>query len=82
MSVFRAELERLINRHSMESGSDTPDFVLANFLVDSLEAFDRAVRHRDRLAGRDPAPVGLHFPPEAPTPRCLGATPLSFAETT
>lgn len=26
----------------MENGSDTPDYILANYLIDSLEAFDRA----------------------------------------
>lgn len=43
---FREELQRLLNRHSMENGSDTPDFVLADYLTDCLEAFDRAVRRR------------------------------------
>jgi hypothetical protein len=33
---FRDELEELINRHSMENGSNTPDFVLAEYLVKCL----------------------------------------------
>jgi hypothetical protein len=43
---FRAQLEGLINRHSMENGSDTPDFILAQYLVDCLGAFDRAAHRR------------------------------------
>lgn len=44
--AFRLELEKLINRESMENGSDTPDFILANYLFDCLEAFDWAVKRR------------------------------------
>lgn len=47
--AFRDALEALINRESMENGSDTPDFVLAEYLVRCLEAFDAAVRHREEL---------------------------------
>lgn len=43
---FRKELEMLINRYSKENGSDTPDFILAQFLEDSLKAFDKAVSTR------------------------------------
>jgi len=46
MTKFRKELTGLINRHSKENGSDTPDFILASFLTDCLTAFDRAVRTR------------------------------------
>lgn len=44
---FRAELQTLINSHSRENGSDTPDWVLAEYLVACLEAFDRAVNMRN-----------------------------------
>ena len=43
---FRGELELLINANSMENGSDTPDFILANYLLGCLEAFDKAVSRR------------------------------------
>lgn len=45
-SEFRKELESLLNRHSKENGSDTPDFVLADFLIRCLMAFDAATRGR------------------------------------
>lgn len=52
---FRKELERLINAHSRENGSDTPDFILAEYLLSCLEAFDRATRHREACRRPDPA---------------------------
>jgi len=42
-SEFEIELQALINKHSMENGSDTPDFILAHFLVECLIVFDAAV---------------------------------------
>jgi len=45
-SVFERELQDLINKHSMENGSDTPDFILAHFLVECLIVFDAAVNVR------------------------------------
>lgn len=45
---FRVELEALINRHSIENGSDTPDFILADFLLACLRAFDSAARRRTK----------------------------------
>lgn len=43
---FRAELETLINRNSRENGSDTPDFILADYMADCLDAYDKAVTRR------------------------------------
>ena len=48
MDDFREELESLLNRHSKENGSDTPDFVLAEYLADCLAAFDKATASRSR----------------------------------
>jgi hypothetical protein len=45
---FREEIERLINRYSMENGSDTPDFILAEYLSQSLVLFDEITRKRER----------------------------------
>ncbi|MEE8240133.1 MAG: hypothetical protein V3R16_02595 [Nitrospirales bacterium] len=45
-SIFERELRDLINRNSMENGCNTPDFILANFLVKCLEAFNFSVNHR------------------------------------
>lgn len=44
---FLTELSDLINRHSMENGSDTPDFILAQYMNDCLSAFNYATLKRD-----------------------------------
>lgn len=44
---FQTELRDLLNRHSAENGSDTPDFILAEYLIRCLVSFDYAVRYRD-----------------------------------
>lgn len=41
------ELRSLLNRYSAEGGSGTPDFLLAEYLLDSLDTFNRITRQRD-----------------------------------
>lgn len=43
---FIEDLTRLLNYHSMEGMSGTPDFILANYLYRCLETFDATVRER------------------------------------
>lgn len=43
---FQLELESLINRWSMEGGSNTPDWILAKYLKSCLDAYNEAVQHR------------------------------------
>ncbi len=45
---FAKELERLLNSHSMDVASHTPDFVLSTYLRDCLGAWNKATVHRDR----------------------------------
>ena len=47
-NAFRTELTALINRYSMENGSDTPDFILEQYLIRCLEAFNEAIRRREQ----------------------------------
>jgi hypothetical protein len=56
MTEFEKELESLINRHSLENGSNTPDFILAEYLRDCLDAFDIAVTKRSDWYGRHDRP--------------------------
>lgn len=49
---FENDLRDLINTHCRENGSDTPDYLLAEYLVGCLNAYDRAVRQRDDWVGR------------------------------
>lgn len=52
---FREDLAEVINRHSRENGSDTPDFILADYMANCLRIWDEAVSAREVWYGR-PAP--------------------------
>ena len=49
---FRDSLELLINSYSKENGSNTPDFILAEYMSNCLDAFDKAVEAREKWYGR------------------------------
>lgn len=49
---LRREVERAINMYSAERGSNTPDFILAEYLISCLEAFDVAVCARGKWWGQ------------------------------
>lgn len=53
---FKDELRCLLNRHSRENASNTPDFILAQYLLASLLAFETAVQQRETWYGRDARP--------------------------
>lgn len=53
---LREDLRKVINRHSLENGSNTPDFVLADFLVEQLNLWNKFTSIREKWHGRpDPA---------------------------
>ena len=49
---FEKELCKLINRHGMEQDSNTPDYILARHMMESLQSFRRNVSFRERWYGR------------------------------
>ena len=51
-SKLRKEIEQAINKNSLENGSNTPDFILAEYLTDCLRIFDKAVNKREEWYGR------------------------------
>ncbi len=51
--IFREALMNLINDYSKEGESNTPDYILAMYMEDSLEAFDNAVNHRNIWYSKD-----------------------------
>ena len=55
-SDLRSELTSLLNKFSRENVSNTPDFILRNFIWDSLKAFERGVRERDEWYEISPEP--------------------------
>jgi hypothetical protein len=52
VSDLRRDLTETLNRHSAENESNTPDFLLAKFLLACLAAFDEAVNERATWYGR------------------------------
>ena len=48
---FEKEIERLLNAKSMENESNTPDFILAKYMLDCLESFNNATNERDKWHG-------------------------------
>ena len=59
METFRQELETLINRYSLENGSNTPDFILADYLMECLQNFDKTMGARSKWYGHEDKP-GTH----------------------
>lgn len=49
--TLRRELASVLNRHSLEEGSNTPDFILADYLLGCLDSFDRCTRAREKWYG-------------------------------
>ena len=51
-TTFESDLTDLLNRYSRENESNTPDFILATYLVACLDAYDAAVKRRAEWFGR------------------------------
>ena len=51
MTEFEKELETLINKHSKENASNTPDFLLAEYLNSCLINYGNVVSKRDKWLG-------------------------------
>jgi len=49
VDAFGVELIRLINKHSKENGSNTPDFILSQYLSGCLEVFDKTIKLREPI---------------------------------
>ena len=55
--TFEKDIRDAINRHSQENLSNTPDFILACYLMDCMNAFDMAVNRREEWYGRKTSKV-------------------------
>ncbi len=64
---FQTELAALLNKHSIENGSDTPDFILAKYIRGCLAAYEMAINERERWKATPAALPDQHGPEgEAP----------------
>lgn len=55
---FSQRLVHLLNGHSRENASNTPDFILAQYLLACLAAWNTGVQQRETWYGRDARPTG------------------------
>lgn len=49
--TIESELASLLNRYSQENSSGTPDFILANFLLNVLYHYEETIQHRAKWRG-------------------------------
>jgi hypothetical protein len=52
MKLFKVEIENLINIHSIDSELNTPDYILADYLVNCLETYRKINEQREKWHGR------------------------------
>jgi len=50
--TFENKLIHLLNSYSMENGSNTPDFILAKYLINCLDNLNKTVKSREKWYGR------------------------------
>jgi len=61
-SNFEKELEQLINKHSIENESNTPDFILSRYLMNCLQTLNILTDRREDWYGRKPKEIeGVGF---------------------
>lgn len=60
MEPFEVELRQLLNSCCKENESNTPDFILAKFMLGCLDVFNRTIKERDEWHEFDPNHI-LHI---------------------
>lgn len=50
--TLEEEIRHVLNCHNAEAGSNTPDFILAQYLVNCLQNFNAVVATREAWYGR------------------------------
>lgn len=50
---FKIELTSLLNRYSKENDSNTPDFILAEYMISCLNNFNTATKMRENWYGKE-----------------------------
>lgn len=64
---LRRDLAEVVNRYSRENGSNTPDFILAQYLANCLDAFDNAIWNRAMWYGKVDSIGGVRDMPKIAT---------------
>ena len=58
VTPLERELAQVLNKHSAENASNTPDFILAEYLMGCLEAFNVATNSANAWRGIETDIVG------------------------
>lgn len=61
-NTFQHDLQALINKHSQENASNTPDFLLAKYLWNCLDNYNIIVTQRDKWNSSDSEPEKTDSP--------------------
>lgn len=73
--TLKEELRALLNRHSRENASNAPDFILAEFMLTCLAAFEHATVERGQWWGPREAQARREL--LGPGPRRIDGRPVS-----
>jgi hypothetical protein len=65
---FKKELTNLINKYNIESGSNTPDFIICEYLINCLLTFNSIQKNREKWYGRELDVAQTNVPDIKPTP--------------
>lgn len=74
---FLRDLEQLINSYSRENNSNTPDFLLAEFIGGCLDVYEHTTKERDRWYSVVLCPGKSHFIEDTPM---AGGVPPQICE--
>jgi len=61
MTKLEEKIEGVLNEYSAENESNTPDFILAEYLMDCLKTFNRHTKRRDEWYGVHLEPANKYF---------------------
>ena len=75
---LRRALAAAINSHSAENGSDTPDFMLADYLVECLRALDATINRRAAWHGEGAALAAAPAAPAQQSTDCCDTLKAAF----
>lgn len=56
MDELKKELAALLNKHSAENASNTPDYILAEYLIGCLDTWNHCAKQRSYWTGEEARP--------------------------
>ena len=56
------DLRDILNKYGRESNSNTPDFILSQYIYGCLISFETAIQQRETWYGRDARPAEVKAP--------------------